>query len=307
MGDTREGIEAAAALAAKADLALVVVGDASAEGKDRASLALSGTQDALVAAVAAAQPRTVVAVAAPGPVLMPWADAAAAVLVNWLAGQEAGHALADVLYGDADPTGRLPHTMPNCDNETRMSAAQYPGVRDARGRLVSSYTEGPLIGYKWYDAHGVAPRFPFGHGLSYATFGYSARAPIVRGAAALGAAVDVSFVLTNLGARAGTTVAQCYVSFPPHAAQPPRQLRAWARLDVRAGAAARVALRLAPRDLAIWDEAEHGWRPVAGRFEVACGPSSRELPLSAPLEVGGVSAMHSLAGGVEGAATHVVM
>ena len=100
--------------------------------------------------------------------------------------------------------------MPSRDNETGLSTAQYPGVRDARGRLVSTYTEGPLIGYKWYDAHGVAPRFPFGHGLSFATFGYSARAPIVRGTAALGAGVDVDFVLTNLGARDGPAGAQCY-------------------------------------------------------------------------------------------------
>lgn len=84
----------------------------------------------------------------------------------------------------------------------------------------------------------------------------------------------------------GLPFAQCYVSFPPHAAQPPRQLRAWTRVDARAGASVRVALSLAPRDLAVWDDAAHGWKPVAGKFEVACGPSSRELPLSSPMVVG---------------------
>ena len=295
VADGSAGVAAAATLAAAVDLAIVVVGDSSTEGADRATLALSGTQDALVAAVAAAQPRTVAVVAAPGPVLLPWAEQAAAVVVNWMAGQEAGHALADVLYGDVDPSGRLPHTLPNKDNETRLSVAQYPGVKDAQGRLVSTYTEGNLIGYKYYDAHGVAPHFGFGFGLSFTKFGYSGRNPIVSPSAVplgssavpLGSGADIAFAVSNLGERDGIDVPQCYVSYPPHAAQPPKLLRAFARVDVRAGAAADVALRLTPRDLAVWDTTARTWQQVAGRFTVACGPSSRELPLSATLDVGG--------------------
>ena len=169
--------QAAASAAAAADVAIVVVGDPSAEGSDRATLALSGTQDALVAAVAKAAGHKIVVVCAnPGPVLLPWAADVGAVVLVGMAGVEMGHALADVLWGDVNPSGRLPFTLPNRDNEVNFTATQYPGtVVGEQDHRTSVYSEGLLVGYRWYDHHAVEPAYPFGHGLSYTTFQCVAR------------------------------------------------------------------------------------------------------------------------------------
>ena len=160
----------AAGLAADCDVAVVFASHALGEGMDRASLALPGDQDALIAAVAAANPRTVVVLNTSGPVLMPWLDEVSAVVQAWHAGQQFGEAIAAVLFGDADPGGRLPLTFPATPEQGPITRAeQFPGVGgDAR------YDEGILVGYRWYDQNGQEPLFPFGHGLSYGDFRYGA-------------------------------------------------------------------------------------------------------------------------------------
>ena len=165
-GTDDQEIEAAVALAAGSDVAVVVVGttaEVESEGFDRPSLALPGRQDELVRRVAAANPRTVVVVNSGAPVLLPWADEVAAVLLTWFGGQEFGHALADVLLGDAEPGGRLPTTWP-------ASQDGLPSTQPADGVL--RYTEGLFIGYRGYDRDGREPLFPFGHGRGYTTWSY---------------------------------------------------------------------------------------------------------------------------------------
>jgi beta-glucosidase len=162
-------VTAAAALASQSDVAIVVVGVTSGEGADRATLALPDGDDALVAAVVAANPRTVVVVYAPAQVLMPWASTAPAIVLGWLPGQEEGSALASVLFGDMNPSGKLPMTFAvNAADYPASSAAQFPGVD---GDV--TYSEGVRVGYRDFDALAVAPLFPFGHGLSYTTFDYA--------------------------------------------------------------------------------------------------------------------------------------
>ena len=169
LGDAE--IAAAVDAARAADTALVFVGrngEWDTEGSDLPDIALPGRQDELVAAVAAANPRTVVVLQTGGPVEMPWIDAVPAVLEAWYPGQEAGNAIADVLLGAAEPGGRLPQTFPRAwaDNPTASRDPEvYPG-RDGRVR----YAEGVFIGYRHYDRAGIAPLFPFGHGLGYTTF-----------------------------------------------------------------------------------------------------------------------------------------
>src|SRR6476469_5972845 len=189
----------AVAVAAAADVAIVVVGTGPAldcEGQDRPTMGLPGEQDALVAAVAAANPRTIVCVNAGSPVTMDWADAVPAILQCWLPGEEWGHALADVLCGDRAPGGRLPTTLP-VQVEDAPSHDTYPGKE---GRV--DYTDGLLMGYRGYDRSEIAPRFCFGHGLTYTTFEYADLAVEGR---------RVSVAVTNTGTRDGHEVVQLYV------------------------------------------------------------------------------------------------
>ena len=156
-------------IAQTADACVVVLATTSGEGSDRSSLALPSAETELARAVGAVQRNCVAVVVAPGAVLMDWAGAFSAVLVLFLPGQEEGNAVADVLFGAEEPCGRLPLTFPNIDNEMQFSAAQFPGIDH-----VANYSEGLLLGYRWYHAHAVRPRFPFGHGLGFGDFRYGA-------------------------------------------------------------------------------------------------------------------------------------
>jgi beta-glucosidase len=267
----------AAALARSADVAVVVIGlDAEweSEGGDRTSLALPGRQDELVAAVCAAQPRTAVVVNAGAPVELPWAESAPAIVWAWYGGQEAGSAVADVLLGVADPGGRLPTTCPVRLADVACHALAdervYPG-RD--GKVV--YAEGVSMGYRHFDAHGIAPRFPFGHGLSYACFEYGALAV---------AGDEVRLELRNAGARAGSEVVQLYVApIAPGAPRPPQQLAAFAKVELVPGEVKTVALRLDARAFSVWDERRRAWRQEPGVYELRAGRSSRAIRATARL------------------------
>jgi beta-glucosidase len=271
-------IEEAARLAAASDAAVVFASTAVGEGMDRASLALPGDQDRLIAAVAAANPRAVVVLNTGGPVLMPWLDRVGAVVQAWLPGQQFGEALAAVLFGDADPGGRLPVTFPATPDQGPITGPErYPGVDgDAR------YDEGVLVGYRWYDQHGQEPLFCFGHGLSYGEYAYGQ--PRVALDEATGA-VTLSLEVTNVGARPGAEVVQLYLAAPAAAQQPPRQLKGFAKLHLDPGVTSQVSLRLDRDDLAAFDEASAAWVVHPGRYEVLVGRSSRDLRGRAGFEV----------------------
>jgi len=278
-----DAVAAAAALARSADAAVVVIGlDAEweSEGGDRASLALPGRQDELVAAVCAAQPRTAVVVNAGAPVEMPWADAAPAVLWAWYGGQEAGNAVADALLGAADPSGRLPTTFPRRLGDVAChalgDARVYPG-RD--GQVV--YAEGVFSGYRHFDAHGIAPRFAFGHGLSYARFEWGPLA-VSSGHAAPGEPLEVRIEVRNASGRAGTEVVQLYLAdLAASVPRPPQQLAAFAKVSLAPGAAETVVLRVEPRAFAFFDVERNAWVVEPGVFELRAGRSSRAIRATA--------------------------
>ena len=274
--DTR--IQEAADLAGGCDVAVVFASHALGEGMDRSSLALPGDQDRLIAAVAAANPRTVVVLNTGGPVLMPWLEQVGAVLQAWHAGQQFGEAVAAVLFGDADPGGRLPVTFPATPDQGPITGPErWPGVDgDAR------YDEGVLVGYRWYDEHGQQPLFPFGHGLSYGEYGYGQ--PRIEQEEETGA-VAVSLEVTNVGRRAGAEVVQLYLAAPAAARQPPRRLMGFAKVQLDPGDTTEVCLRLDRDDLAAFDEATGTWVVHQGTYEVLVGRSSRGLRGTARFEV----------------------
>ncbi len=295
----------AAADAKAADVAVVVVGDVESEGLDKSCVDLNcspsdlqddegmsatgtgpcsqsttcpanGTdEDGLISTVAAAQKRTVVVLETGGPVLMPWRNQVPAILEAWYPGQQGGTAIARVLFGDADPGGRLPVTFPADPSQlpTAGSQQQYPGVGEEE-----SYSEGVFVGYKWYDAHNLTPAFPFGYGLSYTSFRYGplhvALAPGPNEVAT--ATVDV----TNTGTRSGIAAPELYISKPSTGAlpQPVRQLVGYTSVQVPAGRTVRVTFPLNDRSFASW--ATTGWEVLAGCYRLAVGPYSRDLPSS---------------------------
>jgi len=287
-----DGIAAAAAIAAAADVAVVVVGtnpDWETEGEDRTTMDLPGDQDALVAAVAAANPRTIVVVNAGSPVAMPWADDVAAVLQVWFPGEELGNSLCDVLFGDADPGGRLPVTVPYRLADT-PAFPYYPGAEPAPGDFRRAvYGEGLLIGHRWYDATGVEPRFPFGHGLSYATFELGEPATSTGGDGAVtggDGAVTVSVPVRNTSERPGTEVVQVYVEpVPARAGRPVRTLRGFAKMALAPGEAGVAVVTLDRRAFAEWDPSSSSWVTVPGDHVIHLGRSSRDLPRSITVTV----------------------
>jgi beta-glucosidase len=257
--------------AKNADAAVVFVDDARGEGMDRSTLALVGDQDALVEAVAAVNKRTIVVVNTGGPVLMPWLDRVGAVLQVWYPGQQYGAALAGVLFGDADPGGRLPVTFPASDAQGPAPPSQperFPGVNGTE-----RYDEGIFVGYRFYDQVGQQPLFPFGFGLSYARFRFD-DLDVDRRGDDIVARVRVR----NVSDRAGSAVAQAYVSFPRAAGEPPWQLKGYAKVRLAPGRSERVTFRLHPEnDLSVFDEAAHRFVVVPGRYTLAVGASSRDL------------------------------
>lgn len=260
---------AAARLAAAADIALVFGTQWASESID-VELKLDGEQDALVDAVAAANPDTVVVLQTGGPVLMPWADEVPAILAAWYPGRMGGAAIARVLTGAGNPSGHLPATFPR-------SLEQLPWPGELRkGDLV--YEEGALVGYKWFDAQGHAPLFPFGHGLSYTTFDYD-HLVATREGEGLVAMLEV----TNTGTRAGADVVQLYVSGRGWPA--PRRLGGFTRVELEPGERKRVEIHVDPRLLGDWYTNRPGWTHAAGAYTVSVGHSSRELTDSVLIEL----------------------
>jgi len=268
--------------AARAAAAVVVVGSAEAaesEGFDRQTLALPGRQDELVTRVAAVNPRTVVVVNAGMPVLMPWADDVAAVIYAWLPGQAMGEALADVLLGRAEPGGRLPVTLP-----ARESDSPVLHVVPRDGRV--DYAEGLLVGYRGYDAAGIAPMFAFGHGLGYTQWAYES-ASVDGPVPAPGEDVRVRVVVRNTGPRPGREIVQAYVAGPmAGAGRPVRVLGAFGTVSAAPGERADVVLTVPARVMAVWDQAAGGWAWPRGTFMIDVGRSSRDLRLGVTLTVG---------------------
>jgi beta-glucosidase len=269
------------AFIAAAGAVVVVVGlTAADEGEsivgagDRVSLDLPGGQNQLVAEVAALNPRTVVVLEGSGPVTMPWLRDVAGLLMAWYPGQQGGYAIADVLFGDVNPSGRLPLTFP-------VAEADLPPF-DNVGLAV---TYGYYHGYRWLDRNGVAPLFPFGFGLAYTTFQYAnltIAPPMLSPWGRLRVTVDV----TNTGTVAGDEVAQLYVSYPGSVAdRAVRDLKAFARVHLEPGETRTVPLDVRAADLAYWDVGAGAWTVEAITYGVHVGPSSADLPLSGAFTV----------------------
>jgi len=271
------GIVAAAELAAESDVAVVLVHPYESEQRDRWSLQLPNQQDDLVRAVALANPRTVVVVASGGPILMPWLDDVGAVLAAYHAGQYQGSAIASVLFGDIDPSGRLPLTYPR-------SEAEVPVVHPLRSptRPTILHDEGIFVGYRAYDSAQVDPLFPFGHGLSYTSFAYDnlevERAEAGRVEASV--LLRVGLTVRNTGLREGSDVVQLYISRPGSAVDRPlRELKAFAKVRLQPGGERRVAFDIRRQDLAHWDAGTSDWTVEPGPVEVLLGRSSRDIVL----------------------------
>ncbi|HEY7323801.1 MAG TPA: glycoside hydrolase family 3 C-terminal domain-containing protein, partial [Streptosporangiaceae bacterium] len=278
-------------MAAAADAAVVVVGSAElteSEGFDRPTLALPGRQDELIARVAAVNGNTIVVVNSGMPVLMPWAGQAAAVLYAWLPGQEFGAALADVLLGHAEPGGRLPVTIPAA--ETAVPVLHAKPAED--GTL--DYAEGLLIGYRGYDAAGLEPAYPFGHGLGYTTWAYDS----LDCARWLpdGGDLELCVHIRNTGSRPGKEVVQAYLAEPGDPARrgrPVRALAAFAVVRAAPGEMAQVRVTIPARAFARYDESLASWISQAGEFTVQVGPSSRDLRLTAAVRLTALSSARS--------------
>jgi len=269
---------AAARLAAASDVALVFVTQWNGESVDK-PLILEGGQDALVAAVASANPRTVVVLETGGAVFMPWIDQVPAALQAWYPGSSGGEAIANLLFGQVNPSGRLPITFPR--DESQMSRPAL-AEKDAQGKptLEVNYQEGAAVGYKWMDAKKLQPLFPFGFGLSYSNFGYSDLA--VRTEAQ---ELVVSFKVRNLGKREGKDVPQVYVSPIAGGWEAPKRLGAWHKVALQPGATETIELRVDPRLLAIYSTAINGWRIAPGSYKVMVGGSAADLKLESTVQM----------------------
>jgi beta-glucosidase len=273
-------LNSAAAAAKSADVVLVMVGNKDGEGKDRPNITLPQNQDALVSAVAQANPKTIVILKTAGPVLMPWVDQVPAILEAWYPGEEDGNVVADVVFGDVNPSGKLPMTFPVALADVPAhTPQQYPGVD---GNAV--YSEKLLVGYRWYDAQNIAPLFPFGFGLSYTTFSMS---NLTVSPASPDNTVQVGVDVTNTGPRRGAEVVQIYVSAPAPAGEPPKQLKGFAKLTLDPRQTQHVNVTLNQRAFSIWDTTANQWAVASGQHEILVGDSSRNLPLHGAVTVGG--------------------
>ncbi len=275
----------AAQAASNAHTAIVVVHTDETEGSDRPNLQLPGNQDQLIEAVAKVNRRTLVVLDTGGPVLMPWADRVAGIVEAWYPGQEDGNALAAVLFGDVNPSARLPLTFPRTAAAIPTSRkVQWPGVSGH-----SMYSERLNVGYRWYDATGTKPLFPFGFGLSYTKFQLShlsiKRDRFSAEELSNGATASMTISVTNTGARDGAEVVQLYVAHPAVNGEPPHQLGSFGKVWLRRGETKPVNLSVDGRAFSIYDPAGHQWTIEPGAYGILVGTSSRDLPLKATITI----------------------
>jgi beta-glucosidase len=282
--------DAAAAAAKKADLAIVFVLQHTHEGGDLETLTLPDGQDALVQKVAAANPHTIVVIESGDPVLMPWANNVTAIVEAWYPGIRGGEALASLLFGNTNFSGKLAMTFPASDADLPHASVPAPagkkpgpidGLLGPKPPFPAVYDEGLKVGYKWFDAEKKKPAYPFGFGLSYTSFAYS------NLNATGGASAEVSFSVRNTGKRAGKEVAQVYLSLPASAGEPPKRLIGWEKVELQPGESKTVTLKIDPLYLSIFDAAANHWTIVPGEYKVMAGPSSATLPLSATVNLKG--------------------
>lgn len=258
----------AASLAGRSQVAIVFCNQPMREDDDAPTLALPENQDALVRAVAAANPHTIVVLETGGPVSMPWIDQVQAVLEAWYPGIGGGQAIANILFGDVNPSAKLPITF--AKTEADLPHPKIAGMGLRHQSFDVNYTEGVKVGYKWFEAEKKEPLFPFGHGLSYAAFGYSDLKSDGK---------QANFTVRNTGQRAGTEVAQVYVMLPAAAGEPFKRLVAWQRVRLAPGESKLVTLPLDPIYLSIYNTDKNGWELVRGEYQVFVGTSSADTPL----------------------------
>jgi len=276
----------AAATATAAQVAVVFASNFERERTDLPNITLSGNQNQYIAAVAKANPNTIVVLNTGSAVTMPWINQVKGVLEAWYPGQEDGNAIAAILFGDVDPSGKLPVTFPQSLAQVPASTpAQWPGVD---GKVL--YSEGLDVGYRWYDAKQLVPLFPFGFGLSYTNFTFShltVSPAAVKNSSSLpaltsgGNLATVTAQVTNTGPVAGADVAQLYLGDPSSAGEPPRQLKGFQKVYLQPGQSATVHFTLDGQALSYWDTQANGWFLPDGTFHVYVGDSSAltNLPL----------------------------
>ena len=283
--DAGTNASSAASLAASSDVAIVFVSQWASEGMDLPSLnftdVIHGTpvnQNSLVSAVAAANPRTVVVLENGGPQSLPWLDQAPAVLEAWYPGQRGGEAIANILFGAVNPSGKLPVTFAASDSD--LPRPVIPAPPNGTALFNVNYSEGLLVGYKWFDANDIKPQFPFGFGLSYTTFAISNAAVSGR---------QVSFDVANTGATAGAEVAQVYLTLPA-AGEPPKRLVAWQKVFLQPGAQQHVTIAIDANDsshpMSYWDVNANAWITAPGDYGVYVGNSSAAVTLAGTIHVG---------------------
>jgi beta-glucosidase len=265
---------AAAKAAAGADVVLVFARNWNTESQDT-ELGLPDNQDAVIDAVTAANPRTVVVLETGNPVLMPWLSRVAGLVEAWFPGTSGGEAIARVLTGEIDASGRLPITFPaSVDQLPHPVIAHFGEERPAFYSV--DYTEGAAAGYKWFDKQNLTPLFAFGHGLSYSTYAYDGLSAKVEGDK-----VTVSFTVKNTGSRAGKDVPQLYVGHQGDGWEAPRRLAGWQKIELQPGESKQVTLSVDPRLLARFDGKSHKWVIAKGDYQLSLGASSRNLTQNA--------------------------
>jgi len=288
--------KSAAKLAKSADVAIVFAYQWLAEDMDVPSLSLPNNQDALIEQVAAANPHTIVVLETGTAVTMPWIDKVAGVVEAWYAGSSGHKALANVLVGDVNPSGKLPLSFPKSEADLpHPDAPRIPSESQVRAGDVADdgapsanasahagyavhYDEGPEVGYKWYEAQNKKPLFPFGFGLSYTTYAYS-------GLSVDSASKTVRFTVKNNGKRAGTEIAEVYARLPKGTDEPYKRLVGWKRITVAPGESQTVTIAIDDRVLQTFDEEKNIWNLTKGEYQVTVGGSSDDTPLQASLVV----------------------
>jgi beta-glucosidase len=291
--DPGTNLASAAALAKSSQVAIVFAAQHASEGMDLKNLSLPDNQDALIEAVAAVNPHTIVVLETGGAVLMPWVDKVAAVVESWYPGIRGSEAIANILFGDVNPSGKLPLTFPRSEADLPHPIHVGPPKPDADHPLPKlagapgliamamgigpffdvNYDEGLKVGYKWYDAEKKPVLFPFGFGLSYTTFAYSALKITA------GDTTTVSFTLKNTGKRAGSEIAQVYASLPESAGEPPNRLVGWTRIYLVPGESKQATVTVSRDLLTVFDEETDSWKLPVGQYAIRVGASSRSLPL----------------------------